>query len=404
MIGKTNAKSKAKLQSGKSINAGLNPKVIYADSGYDGLKDLTINAIGLDNLTIALDFSRGNQTVSTRDGYYANTIIVTKPENFLASNIKKGEVIAGITGTYEGSFKPEQSKTVEFNPGSANNITIVPDDGYVLNGVEVGKPVTMIPENIKSGIDIGGVIGTYEASGGGGSSEDRLKKFLDTTKSAKYLFSAYTGTSVDDIIQPNDTENVTTMYYMFDNCNNLTSIPQFNTSKVTTMQGMFRSCTNLTTIPQLNTSNVTNMQNMFSSCTNLTAVPVLDTSNVATMMNMFYDCTALTTIPQLNTSNATNMSNMFSGCTNLTTIPTLDVGKVTNLGGIFSACSKLKSILMTNIGVALDIHFSTKFEREDLLVILNNLKTVTSSKKLTMGSTNLAKLTNEDKAIATNKG
>ena len=380
MIGKTNAVSKAKLQSGKSVNAGLNPEVIYADSGYDGLKDLTINAIGLDNLTIALDFSTGNQTVSTREGYYANTIIVTKPENFLASNIKKGEVIAGITGTFEGNPKPEQSKTVEFNPGSADSITIAPDEGYVLSSIEVGKPATMIPSNIKSGVNIGGVVGTYEASGGGGSSEDRLKKLLDTTKSAKYLFSAYTGTSVDDIIQPNDTENITTMYYMFDSCSDLTSIPQFNTS------------------------NVTNMQNMFSSCTNLTAVPVLDTSNVITMMNMFYDCTALTTIPQLNTSNVANMSNMFSGCTNLTTIPTLDVGKVTNLSGMFSACSKLKSILMTNIGVALDIHFSTKFEREDLLVILNNLKTVTSSKKLTMGATNLAKLTAEDKAIATNKG
>ena len=64
----------------------------------------------------------------------------------------------------------------------------------------------------------------------------------------------------------------------------------------------------------------------------------------------------------------------------------------------------LKSILMTNIGVNLKISASTKFEREDLLVILNNLKTVTTATTLTMGATNLAKLTEEDKAIATNKG
>ena len=59
---------------------------------------------------------------------------------------------------------------------------------------------------------------------------------------------------------------------------------------------------------------------------------------------------------------------------------------------------------MTNIGSDLNISASTRYERSDLLVILNNLKTVTSTKTLTMGATNLAKLTDEDKAIATGKG
>ena len=75
---------------------------------------------------------------------------------------------------------------------------------------------------------------------------------------------------------------------------------------------------------------------------------------------------------------------------------------------MFEGCTNLKSILMTNIGSDLNISASTKFERSDLLVILNNLLpkpegypyTIT----LTMGETNLAKLTEEDKAIATNKG
>lgn len=77
------------------------------------------------------------------------------------------------------SGKPTQTKTVEFNPGSANSITIIPDDGYLLNSVEVGKPLTMIPENIKNGIDIGGVVGTFEGSGG--------SDFVQKTCSSKYL-------------------------------------------------------------------------------------------------------------------------------------------------------------------------------------------------------------------------
>ena len=49
-------------------------------------------------------------------------------------------------------------------------------------------------------------------SGGGGTT---VKNLLDATKSCYYLFRSYGGTSVDDIIQPNDTENVTNMDYMF---------------------------------------------------------------------------------------------------------------------------------------------------------------------------------------------
>ena len=105
-----------------------------------------------------------------------------------------------------------------------------------------------------------------------------------------------------------------------------------------------------------------------------------DTSNVTNMYAMFYDCTNLTSIPQFDTSNVISMSNMFFNC------------------------SKLKEIHMTGMKVSFDIHYSTLFTREALVEILNNLATVTSNPTLTMGSTNLAKLTEEEKAIATNKG
>ena len=262
----------------------------------------------------------------------------------------------------------------------------------------------------------------------GGGGEDRLKKLLDATQSCNSLFYGYKGTSVDDLIRPNDTENVTNMNYMFFSCTFLTSIPALDTSKVTTMSNMFQYCNRLTAIPQLDTSNViympytfndcqglttipqldtskvTNMQYMFYNCQYLTTIPLLDTSKVTNFMYTFTNCPKLTAIPPLNTSNATTMNGMFMNCSSLTTIPALDADKATNLGYMLSGCSNLKSILMTNIGADFSISASTKFEREDLLVILNNLKTVTSSKTLYMGADNLAKLTEEDKAIAIDKG
>lgn len=132
--------------------------------------------------------------------------------------------------------------------------------------------------------------------------------------------------------------------------------------------------------------------------------PLVDTSNVTNMRIMFYGCSSLITIPQLDTSNVTNMYLMFSGCGKLKIIPQLDTSKVTNMGFIFENCINLKSILMTGMKVNFSISASTKFEESDLVTILNNLATVTSTKTLTMGSTNLAKLTDEEKAIATNKG
>ena len=192
--------------------------------------------------------------------------------------------------------------------------------------------------------------------GGGGGDTTTVKNLLDATQSCYYLFYIYQGTSVDNLIKFDDT------------------------------------------------SLVTNMAHMFYFCTNLTAIPPLDTSNVTKMEEMFYHCIKITTIPLLNTSNVTSMRYMFGSCTELTTVPALDASKVTDMTGIFDDCPNLKSILMTGMKKSFDISYSTKFERADLVTILNNLATVTTTQTLTMGATNLAKLTDEDKAIATNKG
>ena len=231
-----------------------------------------------------------------------------------------------------------------------------------------------------------------------------LKKLIAGKISCTSLFSTYDGTSVDDLIQYSDTENIIDMTDMFYGCTNLTTIPLLNTSNVVHMRGMFKECRALTTIPLFDTSKVTYMSEMFWSCSNLTSIPLFNTSNVTYMNFMFSGCHGLTTIPLFDTSKVTRMDDMFNYCINLTTVPALDVSNVTNMRGMFVGCSNLKSILMTNIGADLDISASTRFERSDLLVILNNLKTVAPNKTLTMGADNLAKLTDEDKAIATNKG
>ena len=234
--------------------------------------------------------------------------------------------------------------------------------------------------------------------------ENTLKKLLDATKSTQYLFYRYKGTSVDDLISYNDTENVTTMKYMFYDCTKLTSIPLLNTSKVADMNHMFYACISLTTMPQLDTINATDMSYLFAECRKLTSIPLLNTSKVTTMNNMFNSCYALTNIPLLDTRNVTDMSYMFSLCSELTEIPAFDVSKVNDFSVIFNGCSSLNAIHMTGMKVSFSISSSTKFTTEALHEIITNLATVTSTQELKMGSTNLAKVSEEYVTIATNKG
>ena len=246
-------------------------------------------------------------------------------------------------------------------------------------------------------------------------------------------FGHSTFPTVPDIF---DFNNVTDMSYMFQDCESLTTIPQLDTSKVTNMSRMFSNCISLQSIPLLNTSSVTDMSHMFNSCESLTTVPQLDTSSVTNMEWMFMGCELLTTVPLFNTSSVTNMSNMFKFCTKLTTIPQFNTSNVTNVASLFYNCPALESIpeldfgnvgmmslflgrsnlpnLTTiggfrNIKVGFDIQNAPNLTVQSLMNVINNLYDFIGngesiSSQLMMGETNLAKLTDEQKAVATNKG
>ena len=211
-----------------------------------------------------------------------------------------------------------------------------------------------------------------------------------------------------------DTSSVTSMNTMFHYCSSLQLIPQLDTSEVTSMRSMFAECPSLQSIPQLNTSKVTTMQSMFNNCSKLAAIPKLDTSKVTNMQSMFNNCSKLATIPQLDTSNVTIMSSMLSNCTSLTSIPLLDCSSVTNTNSPFGS-SDLRTLTdlggFKNLKVSWSSNFLDRVPNatvESLMNVINNLYDLTanglSGKTLKFGTTNLNKLTDEQKAVATNKG
>ena len=145
-----------------------------------------------------------------------------------------------------------------------------------------------------------------------------------------------------------NTEEVTDMSYMFENCT-LTSLDlsNFNTAKVTNMSYMFQCCSveGSLDLSSLNTAKVTNMSYMFHDC----MVEGLDlssfnTAKVTNMSYMFSGCTLKSLdLSSFNTAKVTNMSYMFSDCTNLTTIfvKQFVVNDGINTEDMFSRCIAL---------------------------------------------------------------
>ena len=75
------------------------------------------------------------------------------------------------------------------------------------------------------------------------------------------------------------------------------------------------------------------------------------------------------------------------------------------LQNCFNNCISLTTITGNpNFNVSLDLSYCENLTHDSIMVVINGLQTVTETQTLTLGETNLAKLTEADKQIATDKG
>ena len=161
-----------------------------------------------------------------------------------------------------------------------------------------------------------------------------------------------------------NTENVTSMAYMFSSCNKLAEldVTHFNTANVKNMKYMFEYCKGLSSldVTNFNTANVTNMLAMFGR-TSLTSLDVthFNTANVKDMTSMFYACKGLTSldVTNFNTANVTSMRDMFCKCDKLTSldVTNFNTAKVTDMDNMFFGCKMLKEIYVSDKFVTDDV-------------------------------------------------
>lgn len=241
-----------------------------------------------------------------------------------------------------------------------------------------------------------------------------------------------------------DTSNVRNMSGMFSVCDMLTSldVSHFNTSKVTDMSNMFANTgLNALDLTTFDTSNVNNMERMFYNSNRLESLNVsnfntakvtdmsgmfhgikpteldlssFDTSQVTNMSGMFGWCSNIVSLnlSSFNTSQVTDMSGMFGWCLNLKSlnISNWNMSKVTNVYQMFDATSLIETIVCDGLQLPdidlsyISLNSCSKLTVESLVGLLNALPQSTHNYSFQIGQTNIDKLSEGQKSIATNKG
>lgn len=214
----TGGASGASLQS-KTVSPSESAQTVKADNGYDGLSQVTVNAVSKTYVgsgvtkKSAATYTPGTSDQSIASGQYLNgTQTIKGDSNLTAANIKSGVKIFNVTGSYAGSSSGGLSKAT-VNAISSTYIgsdvtkksaaTYIPKttdqsiaSGQYLSGTQTIKgDANLVAGNIKSGVNIFGVTGTYAGGGSsGGNGNNNVEAYAITDTNPSVSFKTASGT------------------------------------------------------------------------------------------------------------------------------------------------------------------------------------------------------------------
>lgn len=293
-----------------------------------------------------------------------------------------------------------------------------------IEAVDATIDENITPENIKEGVTILGVEGTHAGGGGGENDLDKLLKDELTSyripdgvkKLRASLFENNVNLANVDLNEVYNIGKYTfqnagikTMYfnntgntlilgqYAFQNCDVLETVEFEEGLNGNFGSNAFYGCNLLKTV--LNLPSISS--SMFYGCISLENVTFSDKITKITSSG-FSGCKALKNVV-LNSTITTIENSAFQSCEGLTQF-TISNPSCTMTTSSFTGCKGITDFIVAeghNQNLYLDA--MTALTHDSLVALINNLGTV-SSLALKIGSTNIAKLTAEEIAVATNKG
>ena len=341
------------------------------------------------------------------DGYNrvnVSAVDASIDSDIVAGNIKNGVNILGVQGTYTGQAPSLQTKSV--NPTTSQQV-VEPDNGYDgLSAVTVGAVTSSIDSNIqagniKSGVNILGVNGTY--TGGGSNYQQKTV----TPSASQQVVSADSGYDALSQVTVNGSSNLVAGNIKKD-------VEIFGVTGTLESGGVTLNPhpTSLAYAGADNKNNTSHSDILPDDCSWTTEVDLTNLSTSNGFRYVFYDNKTISSLDlrNWNFENITDARYSFNGCSNLVTIQgTLRLYKCTTYTNMFASCSKLVDCPITNFGfgqstntITLDLSASSVLDAHSMI---QNFETNSSGKTriLKLHATVLAGLSSADTALAASK-
>lgn len=233
--------------------------------------------------------------------------------------------------------------------------------------------------------------------------QNTYNSFKDLTTIPQFSSNGNHYKFIPNLLLPSNTKNLFMYWY------DIVEVPSFlRLEKITDVSNFFAGCYSLRDFKYSGDFNATNsIGGLFQQCTNLSGDISINAPNATSANSAFYLCKNINSIT-LTTAPLTIYGQIFLNATKLQSVYNLNLGETSEAQYQPFYCSNLTNITFADgsiINNSTSFSSCTKLTVNSILNILNILKDLTGSTSatLTLGAGNLAKLTDEQKAIATNK-
>lgn len=149
---------------GKYIRVMYKPGLLSVQYIYLGYYQCVLSgeAYSLVKVDTAIIPTKEEQVIEADEDTVLTKVVLPKPKNLISENIKKNIDIGGVSGSYIGDGYTHTENALAFVNGE---MQLIPDTDRLFDKVIIKQPDNLIGENVRKGVIVAGIEGTYTLEG-----------------------------------------------------------------------------------------------------------------------------------------------------------------------------------------------------------------------------------------------